>query len=520
MMVLRRSAIFVTFLALSACDGRKAGTSPELDSESRGDGVSDTVPEVAALVDLFELRSELPPETKHLDLEDEECTGHYDCFDGWFVCEDGEMIAAFAGSIPCWIWITCEEAGNSWPCLSGECGPYELCMDDIDNLESLVPEEIEWRSGVLELTSSSDNSYGNWSCLGSVCTWSIMDGEESVLEFRLLGLASLETTHVEGTTHLVSLEVPGTGVKDLSVQGHPIEIDQAVFIWAPLHEFTVDDNGGDPKMGYSGALTFDSSDGVRTVIVWLREHSYSTPVRFAIHTIDLTGVCASPRPFLLDGACVECLSGEDCTDGLACNPENHRCEPLDGACEYCENPYPACTEINGVWSCVQCMYDEDCPEGVECEPDLFSCNSGGEVFCNGCTSDDDCQSLQSDLQLECDVASGCCQDVRGLCDGVEGFCSNGECKGLWEDYLGCGVWPTSQNEVCETIDPWLGLCTCSAPVDIEDPASCPPPDLCAGGACPPEAVCVDAPVVELMFGASAPFDAGVCLPLDWIVNEL
>jgi len=504
------------FLALSAC--------VETRPPSTHDVPPDTVAgadllEVLNPVDVIELRSELPLETIALDLEDEECTGHYDCFDGWFTCEDGEMFAAFAGSIPCWIWLTCEKAGNSWPCLSGVCGPHELCMDDIEHLESLVPSDVEWRTGILELTSNSDNPYGNWSCLGNVCTWRVTAGEASILEVRLPGLASWETAHVEGTTHLVSLQIPGSGVKDLSIDGNPVEVDHAVFVWAPLNDFAEDSNGGDPKMGYSGSLTIDSSEGVRTVIVWLREAGY-TPVKVAIHSMTIAGDCQPPQPFLLGDTCVECLSTADCGDeDLACNPENHRCEQADGACGYCEYPYPACVQITGVWSCVQCKYDEDCPEGVECEPDLYACVDGVGPPCNGCVADDDCQSLWGDFQLECDVTSGCCQDVTGLCDGVEGFCPNGECKGLWSDFLGCGVWPTSENEACENIDPGLGLCTCAAPVDLEDPSSCPPPDGCVGGACPSEAVCVDASVVNLMFGASAPFDDGVCLPLEWMLND-
>ena len=233
---------------------------------------------------------------------------------------------------------------------------------------------------------------------------------------------------------------------------------------------------------------------------------------------DTIGSCEPPKPILFDDTCVECLTTADCDEDIACNPQNHRCEPEE--CNYCETPYPACTQIDGVWSCVQCKYDEDCSEGTKCEPDLYACVGSVPPPCPGCATDDDCQSLWSDLQLECDVASGCCQDVTGLCDGVEGFCPNGECKGLWEDYLGCGVWPTSENEGCENIDPKLGLCTCSTPVDLEDPSSCPPPEFCAGGACPPEAVCVDASVVELMFGASAPFEGGVCLPLEWMLSDL
>ena len=48
-------------------------------------------------------------------------------------------------------------------------------------------------------------------------------------------------------------------------------------------------------------------------------------------------------PFLLDGACVECMTSEDCPDGLSCNPENHRCEVEE--CSWCEPPYPVCVKI-------------------------------------------------------------------------------------------------------------------------------------------------------------------------------
>ena len=132
--------------------------------------------------------------------------------------------------------------------------------------------------------------------------------------------------------------------------------------------------------------------------------------------------CMPPKPHVFNGACVECLTDEDCGDEtLICNLGNHRCEP-----------------------------------------------------------------------------------------------TSGECKGLWSDFLGCGVWPID-DEACDGIDPGLGLCTCSTPFDMEGLSTCLPPDFCAGGTCPPEALCVDASVLEFMFGAAAPFEDGVCLPMDWMV---
>ena len=155
MMVSRPAAIFVTFLALSACDGKKAGTSTEIDTRPLSDGVSDTMLEVAAPVDVIELHAELTPETVPVDYKEAEGNCHYDCLPGWYTCEDGEMIAAFYGPIPCWVGLDCEEAGNSWPCVSGVCGPHELCMDDIEHLECAgaahsegavksLPYQIEW----------------------------------------------------------------------------------------------------------------------------------------------------------------------------------------------------------------------------------------------------------------------------------------------------------------------------------------------------------------------------------------
>ncbi|MFH1532991.1 MAG: hypothetical protein ABIK09_19880 [Pseudomonadota bacterium] len=518
---IRQCVCVVILLVFAACDGKKGGASPEHDMGPPGDGVSDAVPEVANPVDIIEVRPELPPETLPVDFKEAESNCHWDCFGG-FTCEDGEMINYHWGPVPCWVGMDCEEAGKHWPCISGTCAPKELCTDDIAYLDALVPDDGEWNEGLLKITSD-ESGYDIWSCIEEICTWRLEDdvGTE-VLRLRLTGIKSWGVTRLEETTTLSVVAVPALDATNISVAGIPATIEGGTLVWAPLDDFASNLNAWSLQMGRSGAFYWDDSDGIRTSIVWILDdtESFATPYRYAVAQSPAPPVCSPLQPHVFEGACVECLSSADCDDeNLTCNPANHRCEPADGTCGYCEEPYPACVPINGVWSCVQCKYDEDCPDGKGCVPDLYACVGGVPPPCPGCATDDDCQSLWGDLQLECDVASGCCQDVTGLCDGVEGFCPNGECKGLWEDYLGCGVWPTSENEACEDVDPGLGLCTCSAPVDIEDPASCSPPDGCVGGSCPPQAICVDASVVELMFGASAPFDDGVCLPLEWMLND-
>ncbi len=219
--------------------------------------------------------------------------------------------------------------------------------------------------------------------------------------------------------------------------------------------------------------------------------------------------CAPPKPFLLDGACVECMTSEDCPDGLSCNPENHRCEVEE--CSWCEPPYPVCVQIDGVWSCVQCKYDEDCPAGVPCDEDLHACVPWPiDDFCPPCDSDADCVTLNQGLVVECHSASGCCFDRHGRCDGLSAGCPEGTCVQIWEE-LGCGTTSDPLELPCSFFPPGLGVCTCAKPFLI--PRFIPCPDEDCGLGCPGEAACVDPSFIE-DFGISIQPVAGICFPVN------
>ena len=224
---------------------------------------------------------------------------------------------------------------------------------------------------------------------------------------------------------------------------------------------------------------------------------------------DAVDTCKPPKPFLLDGACVECLASANCADDLHCNPENHRCEAEE--CNFCQAPYPACVQIDGVWSCVQCKYDEDCPSGVPCDEDLHACAPWpSDDYCPPCDSDADCVALNQWLVVECHSASGCCFDRHGRCDGLSAGCPEGTCVQIWEE-LGCGTTTEPLEPPCSFFPPELGVCTCPEPYLTPRLIGCPDEDCGLG--CPGEAACVDPSFVE-DFGIPIPSGGGICLPVD------
>ena len=155
--------------------------------------------------------------------------------------------------------------------------------------------------------------------------------------------------------------------------------------------------------------------------------------------------CDEKHPFVLHGVCVECVVDEQCpspglprcVEGYCRSPDFDPDGPWD-SCAYCVDPYPACVEINGLWSCVQCDDNSDCfPNGV-CDLSLYACeapNPCGPEGCphgsENCSADEDCVSSKG-LQLTCDIASLRCYDAMGgTCDGVESFCAGGlACMGI------------------------------------------------------------------------------------------
>jgi hypothetical protein len=229
----------------------------------------------------------------------------------------------------------------------------------------------------------------------------------------------------------------------------------------------------------------------------------------AVTPPDAVDTCEPPKPFLFEGACVECLASADCADDLHCNPENHRCEVEE--CDYCESPYPVCVQINGVWSCVQCKYDEDCPAGVPCYEDLHACGPWpSDDYCPPCDSAADCVALNQWLEVDCHSASGCCFDRHGRCDGLSVGCPEGTCVQIWEE-LGCGTTSDPEELPCSYFPPELGVCTCAEPYLTPRLIGCPDEDCGLG--CPGEAACVDPSFVE-DFGISIQSKGGICFPVE------
>jgi hypothetical protein len=226
--------------------------------------------------------------------------------------------------------------------------------------------------------------------------------------------------------------------------------------------------------------------------------------------------CQAPTPFLFEGQCVQCLNNSHCTSlgaDFVCMPATHKCEKSQGQneeCEYCVDPYPACTKINEVWSCVQCTDDSYCPgEGNFCDLTLFSCGITGG--CGNCTTDAQCVAAMGDKVLECDAASGCCYDTAGWCDDVESMCNTGagsECFGLMEALMGGmgGAIPGMPEGSS------FGVCTCAEPQDLMTLFACLVANNCSSKGCFGGAVCVDPstiPILGDMFGGMV--SGGVCV---------
>jgi hypothetical protein len=226
--------------------------------------------------------------------------------------------------------------------------------------------------------------------------------------------------------------------------------------------------------------------------------------------------CAPPTPYQLpDETCVECTNNGHCAGKGAdyvCDMTSHTCKttgPMPEECSYCVDPYPACAEINGVWSCVQCSEDSYCPGGI-CDLSLYACDGGGGG-CGVCSSDNECISVDPAKVLKCDSNSGCCYDAGGFCDDVESFCDGGngsECMGLMELLMGgMGGLPGMPEGSAG------GVCTCDEPLGAAD-LMCLILGACPAGGCLGSTVCIDPSTIPLlgdMFGPMLGGINGVCL---------
>ena len=230
--------------------------------------------------------------------------------------------------------------------------------------------------------------------------------------------------------------------------------------------------------------------------------------------------CPEPEaPFELDGDCVGCLGQEHCPHPDYCNTQ-HNCQESvpPNECAYCQDPYPACTQINGVWSCVQCTDDSYCIGEQTCDTTIFACTGvGGDPIppCTGCTSDADCVSLSGTFDLACDVPSGCCYDLAGACDGVEAGCLSGECESILEIVGGGIPIPFPEGLL-------FAHCTCEQPIDTSTLLACLQVGSCPSGDCPTEAVCLD--VDDIISWVAQPEGwppdfPGMCIGVDVLIQS-
>ena len=240
----------------------------------------------------------------------------------------------------------------------------------------------------------------------------------------------------------------------------------------------------------------------------------------------MSAACQPPTPFQKpDGTCVECLNTGHCAaKGATYGCNNNACVSDDkpAECDYCEAPYSACAEINGIWSCVQCTDDTYCP-GSTCDLTLYACKNGGGnpgEGCGVCQSDADCVSAMGDKVLACDAASGCCYDTSGFCDDVESYCDgsqNSECLGLMELLMGgMGGIPGMPEGSAG------GICTCTEPMGMEG-FMCLLMPPCPAGGCLGDSVCIDPSAIPMlgdMLGAMAGNIDGLCLNPNSILDML
>jgi len=202
--------------------------------------------------------------------------------------------------------------------------------------------------------------------------------------------------------------------------------------------------------------------------------------------------CQPPKPYEFQGMCVECLDSSQCNVGAMCQDGSHTCTPAcDLECCYCQEPYPNCTQLNGVWWCVECTEDKDCSEGGTCDTALYACEDGaGEAHCVPCTDNSECVSTGGKFVLKCDQDIGCCYDVEGWCDGVEAACPAGGCRAMSE-ILDCGFGPQEEGSPACLWDLELkGICPCTDSMTLEEILQCASSG-CPSTECPGDTVCVN-----------------------------
>lgn len=149
------------------------------------------------------------------------------------------------------------------------------------------------------------------------------------------------------------------------------------------------------------------------------------------------GDCGAAQPFCELGRCRECSQSDDCGTGQACFPRDHECKPACETNANCpEDDESLCNPDTG--ACVGCITDQDC---------------GGKPFCNAlngkcseCVGDGDCGVAAA----HCDIGDGECRQclVDGHCGDNE-KCNDGHCV-LDGPCTSNGQCP--DNQLCNTND--------------------------------------------------------------------
>ena len=215
------------------------------------------------------------------------------------------------------------------------------------------------------------------------------------------------------------------------------------------------------------------------------------------------------------GLCGDCQAPNKCD-------KYSKCVYKSPDCAYCVDPYPACVQINGVWSCVGCEDDSDCPDGIVCDAAMYACMGQPPVEIPKCDAETPCEESDvMELDLACELGSGLCYDRFGWCDGLHARCR----PSSWCITGIEGLSPVL-GEIPDIYPPGaepgtVGLCACQNPADattlmpclLDNSQPCPPSPECPG-----MLVCVATPVAISMcpHPSSAP---GVCVDLNKIMDS-
>lgn len=200
----------------------------------------------------------------------EDC--HYDCFGG-LECKEGVMRVGIWAPIPCWVENSsdCFYHGESYPCLSGQCGELELCADDESAIVSLVPAGTTWQHGAVWHTG--DVHVGHWSgdadCLLGSCTWLAKNSEQAtVVQLTVAAVPQSAVTAVAGTTHMWTAELHPVDVVSLELLGVPVQDIAGVTLY--LSQIGVFDGcEAQLRHGASGAAVIRHADATTTTVAWL-----------------------------------------------------------------------------------------------------------------------------------------------------------------------------------------------------------------------------------------------------------